>query len=673
MGTALLSIGVRAMAASYASMQTTSHNISNAGVEGYSRQQTMLATSQGQFTGVGFFGRGVDVAGVERTQDAFLVREAATSKALSAMDEVRSVRLQQLQSVFRTGEQGIGHSISQFFAAMSDLASRPADAASRQVVLARAQDMALRFGDAGTQLAQLQTTVNQELSASVEAVNGLAASIAKVNNDIASARGLGQTPNDLLDQRDRLVSQLSEHVQVTTIPASDGTVGVFMGGGQRLVLGGVAERLQRIPDLFDASRSAVAITEGASLRPLSAEVLGGGSIAGLLKFQDQDLVAGQVMLGQLARALTDAVNQQQVLGLNLKPPVGTVPSRPLFALEDSTREKVFPAGTNQRAADGQFLHTVSITVRDASQLEATEYELRADPNVPGNWQLRHVPDDGTPPQTVAPGDVVDGLQIDFDAGMPAGERFRLSPVTRAASGIQRLLTDPLDVAAASPFVASTPGGNAGTAAVGTLRMVSAPANPTGTVTLTFTGPDPADASKMRYDWDVRDAGGAVIDFGIGGTWTPGKPIPSPPDPAMNGIEIEISGTPAVGDTISMVPTPFPANNNGNALSLDRLAGLALVGVKPLAGGERSGGVSFNEAFIAALADVGVRAQGAEAAAAISAARASQAEQARADKAGVNLDEEAARLIQYQQTYQAAAKVLQIAQSVFAELLKVAGG
>ena len=673
MGTALLSIGVRAMAASYASMQTTSHNISNANVEGYSRQQTMLATAQGQFTGVGFFGRGVDVAGVQRTQNAFLAREAATSKALSAMDQVRATYLNQLQSVFRTGEQGIGHAISQFFAAMSDLASRPADGASRQVVLARAQDLTLRFRDAGTQLSQLQTTVTQELNASVSAVNGLAASIAKINNDIASARGLGQEPNDLLDQRDRLISQLSEYVQVTTIPAEDGSVGVFMGGGQRLVLGGVAERLQRLPDPFDASRSGVAISEGASLRPLAADVLGGGRIAGLLQFQDQDLVAGQVMMGQLARALTDAVNQQQVLGLNLQPPAGTVPSRPLFGLEDSTKEKVYPANTNLRNLAGQFVNTVNISVVDARQLKATEYELRADPNNPGSWQLLHVPDDGTAPQTVLPGDVVDGVQIDFNPAMAAGERFRLAPVTRAASGVQRLLTDPLDLAAASPFVASTPGSNSGTATVDALRMVSAPTDPTGTVTIQFTGPLLSAPGKMLYDWQLYDSGNNLIASGTGNTWTPGKPIPSPPDADINGFALDLSGVPAAGDLITLAPTPFPVNNNGNALSLNRLGTLALVGQTELASGELSGGLSFDESFIAALADVGVRAQGSEAAATISAARASQAEQIRADKAGVNLDEEAARLIQYQQSYQAAAKVLQIAQSVFAELLKISGG
>jgi flagellar hook-associated protein 1 FlgK len=417
----------------------------------------------------------------------------------------------------------------------------------------------------------------------------------------------------------------------------------------------------------------VAISEGASLRPLSSEVLGGGRIAGLLQFQDQDVVTAQVKLGQLARALTDAINRQQQLGLNLQPPAGSVASRPLFGLEDSTLEKVYPAASNLKNGAGQFLHSVDITVTDARQLKATEYELRADPNSGGAWQLLRVPDDGTPPQTVLPGQEVDGFQINFNPAMPTTERFRLAPVTRAASGLQRLLTDPLDLAAASPFVASVPGSNSGTTAVTALRMTAPPAVADGTVTINFTGPDPFDASKMRYDWQLHDAFGNLVAGASGNTWTPGKPIPSPPDPDINGFALDISGVPAAGDLITLAPTPFPANNNGNALALNALGTLNLVGLTEQSSGELAGGSSFTEAFVGALADVGVRAQGAEAAATISAARASQAEQLRADKAGVNLDEEAARLIQYQQTYQAAAKVLQIAQSVFAELLKISGG
>lgn len=669
MGTALLSIGVRAMAASYASMQTTSHNIANASVEGYSRQNTLLATAQGQFTGVGFFGRGVNVVGVERVQDAFLTREAAGSKSLAAMDAVRSERLQQLQSAFKSGEQGIGHSISQFFAAMSDLGSHPADGATRGVVLARAQDLALRFNDAGNQLSFIQTQVNQELQASVSAVNSLASSIAKVNQDIASARGLGQQPNDLLDQRDQLISQLSEHVQVTTIPADDGTVGVFMGGGQRLVLGNVAEQLRRVPDLFDGSRSGVAITEGATVRPLATDALGGGRMAGLLQFQDKDLVAGQALLGQLGRALAEAVNDQQVLGLNLQPPAGSVASKPLFGLIDSTKEQVLPANTNLKDVSGQFISDVSIEVVDANQLKPFEYELRENPVTAGQWQLVHVPDDGAAAVDVVDGQQVDGFVIHFNSGPASGERFRLQPVTRAASGLQRLLSDPLDLAAASPFVASIDITNTGTAAVSALRMVSPPVDPTASAKIIFTGPA-ADPSKILYDWQLFDSGGILIGSGSG-TWTPGQPMPQPPDSDVNGFEFDLSGVPAVGDVIDIAPTPFPAHNNGNALSLAGLVNQNLVGLTELVSGQTTGGLTFTEGFVAALADVGVRAQGAESVASISAARAAQADAAKSDKSGVNLDEEAARLIQYQQSYQAAAKVLQIAQSVFKDLLDLA--
>lgn len=671
MGTALLSIGVRAMAASYAQMQTTSHNIANAGVEGYSRQRTMLATSQGQFTGMGYFGRGVDVVGVQRIQDAFLTREAAGAKALSSMDATRSERLAQLEQVFRTGEQGIGHSVTQFFAALSDLASRPADGATREVVLARAQDMTRRFNDAGEQISLLQRNVNLELQASVAQVNGLASSIAKVNNDIAAQRGMGQEPNDLLDERDQLISRLSDFVQVTTIAADDGTLGVFIGGGQRLVLGNVAERLELTPDLFDGSRSGVSMSEGASLRPLSSDALGAGSMAGLLAFQDQDLSAAAARVGQLARAVAETVNEQQQLGLNLQPPAGSVPSAALFGFAQSTLEQVLPAGTNQKNGSGQFFADVSIEVVDARQLKGVEYELRVDPGNASQWQVIRVPDDGTPAVDVADGSQVDGFVIHFNVAPVAGERFRLQPVTRAAGGMQRLLTDPLDLAAASPFVASTPSTNTGTVAVSGLRMVATPSQPQGGATITFTGPDPLDGRRMLYDWEQRDSGGAIVATGSG-TWTPGKPLPSLPDVDINGWEIDIAGVPAIGDQLEVAVTPYPALNNGNALALQRMGTLSLVGVTELATGEITGGLSFNESFVAALADVGVRAQGARAAAEISAARASQAEQARASKAGVNLDEEAARLIQQQQGYQAAAKVLQIAQQVFAELLKTAG-
>ncbi|NWG74588.1 MAG: flagellar hook-associated protein FlgK [Rubrivivax sp.] len=312
-----MSLGVRAMFASFAQLQVTGHNIANAGVDGYSRQEAELASAKGQFTGAGFFGKGVDVVTVSRAHDAFLTREAANASSLAAMDRTRFEQLTRLEEVFPMGERGLGYAAQQFLNAMVDLASRPQDASTREVVLARADDLAARFNLAARQLDGLQAGVTQDLNHSVATVNEIAQRIADVNQQIAMVKGLGQPPNDLLDQRDRLVQQLSGYLQVSTIPADDGTLGVFIAGGQRLVLGNQAQPLQVVPDPLDASRSALGIVEAGGVRPLTADLLTGGSIAGLLRFQNEDLAAARESIDGMAAAFADAVNAQHALGDDL--------------------------------------------------------------------------------------------------------------------------------------------------------------------------------------------------------------------------------------------------------------------------------------------------------------------------------------------------------------------
>lgn len=668
-GTVLFSIGARALAANYAALQTTGHNIANANVEGYSRQRVELQTSLGQFTGSGFFGRGVDVATVVRSYDEFLTREAATSKALAAGDTARLTQLRQLEQVFKTGEQGLGHATSQFLNSMSDLASRPADTATRQVVLSRADEIAQRYSEASAQIETVQRGTNESMQLAVDAVNAFARSIAEVNGNIAAARGLGQPANDLLDQRDRLISQLSEHVQVTTIAASDGTLGVFMGGGQRLVLGDRAERLQLTSDRFDPSRAAVAMVDGTALRRLTADALGSGSIAGLLRFQDNDLVAARSLLGQMASALAGAVNVQQQLGLNLRPPVGTLPSQAMFAVGAPA---ALPASTNAKDAGGAFIGNVTLTVADgdAQLLQASEYKLAYD-GAAGRWQLTRL-SDGLK-RLVDSGDTVDGMRIDI-AGAAVTDQFLLQPVARAAGTMRALLADPRDVAAASPLVASTATANTGTARVAELTMIAPPLDPQATAQVTFGALDPTDPSGRRrlYSWTLTDAASVVIGSGSG-SWAPGQTLPAPPDPEINGFRLALSGVPNDLDVVTVEPTPYPEANNGNAIALAALRDGALVGRTLLADGSLAGGDTFNEAYVGALADVGVRTQGAQSSASMSSALATQTAAARAGQAGVNLDEEAARLIQFQQSYQAAAKILQVAQSVFDTLLDTARG
>ena len=639
----LMSIGMRAMAANFAALQTTGHNIANANTEGYSRQQVELSTAGGQFSGGGFFGKGVDVATVTRSHNQFLSREAVAAKSQAAGDQARLEQLMRLEQVFPPGEQGLGYATGQMLNAMADLANRPQDASSREVVLARAQELASRFATAGAQLDSLQTGVAQDIQNGAAAVNVLTQRIADVNDQIARVNGSGQPPNDLLDQREQLLSELGGYLQVTTIPADDGTLGVFMAGGQRLVLGKAATQLAALPDAFDVSRVALGIVDNGVARALPPALIGAGSLGGALRFQNQDLVAARSQLGRMATAIATRVNEQQALGLDLRTPPGS--GAPLFALG---APQALPASSNGRNLAGNFLATVSMTVADVSQLQASEYELRSDPSNAGQYLLTRQRDGLQ--RSISSGDTVDGLTIVVGAPAPAvTDRFLLQPQTRAANDMRRVLADPRGLAAASPLQAVRGVTNTGTASVAGLAVVSAAVNPQNTANIAFTN------ASGAYAWELRDrSSNALISSGTG-TWTAGQPI------ALNGFELRLDGVPAAGDSFTVAQTANSESSNGNALALAALRDERLVD-----------GQTLTDAYASVMAGVGVSVQSARTASEISQGVAGNAENQRQSQAAVNLDEEAARLLQFQQSYQAAAKILQVAQSLFDTLLQTAG-
>jgi len=656
---ALMSLGIRAMNANYAALQATGHNIANANTEGYSRQSVVLETNGGQFTGAGFFGKGVNVATVQRAHSEFLTREAATSKSVAAADEARSAQLTQLEKVFPLGEAGLGYAASQMFNALVDVANKPSDTSSRQVVLARAGEFASKLATAGGQIETLQRGVTEELKASVTQANMLATRVAELNQRIASATGSGQTPNDLLDQRDQAISELSAYVQVTRIDAGDGTVSLFVGGGQKLVLAGQATPLVTVPDSYDATKLQLGVNDSGSLRMLSQELLTGGSIAGLMRFQNEDLVAARNQLGQLAAAVAGSVNRQQALGLDGSQPPGS--GAPLLAVG---APRVLPASGNSGGGTG------GSSVAEPTELQASDYELLADPSLPaGSYTLTRLSDGST--QTVSNGSVVDGMRITIGAPAPAAnDRFLLQPVAMAAVSASLAMENTRGLAAASPVAATFDVDNIGTASVSALSAtaVNGAAAPL-TATLTFTD------DVGSYSWELRDASNALVRSGTG-SWSAGNPIRSdawtPATPAQRyDWALELNGVPRSGDVLTVGATPFPASDNGNARAMMALGEAGLVGQRTV-GGTVVPGASVTDAYANMLAEIGVRVQGAELAAQQSATIADQADADLQSKVGVNLDEEAARLIQFQQSYQAAAKMLQVAQSLFDTLLQAAG-
>ena len=634
---ALISIGTRALTANYAALQTTGNNIANASTPGYSRQSVELETAGSQASGSGFFGKGVNVATVTRAHDEFLTREAAATQSVAAADASRYDQLQRLETVFGLGESGLGYAAGQLFRAFVDISNKPQDVSARQVVLARADDLALRFRSAGEQIDMQQAGVVQDTKIAVGAVNELTRQIAELNQRIANAMGIGHAPNDLLDQRDSAIAELGQYLQVTTIPASDGTVGVFAGGGQKLVLGTGVNKLMAQADPFDPARVRLGIEDNGRVRELGESTLTGGSLAGLMRFQNHDLVDARNLLGRMAAAIGAGVNQQQALGLDLRQPAGS--GAPIFSVG---APRVLPASTN--SASGS---SVAISVVQADRLQASDYELRADPSgAAGSYLLTRL-SDGTQ-TTIASGATVDGMRIDITPPAPgAGDRFLLQPVSNAARDMHRVLDDPRGIAAAGPVMAQAGLANTGTATVASVQATSSTLNPALTASIGFTD------ANGGFSWSLVDSSGALPTTSGTGQWTAGQPI------VLNGFELRLNGVPAAGDSVSVGKTAFPASDNANANALLALRDRALVD-----------GETATEAYASALADIGVRVQGAQHASRMSQSIAGAAHEAQTARSGVNLDEEAARLIQYQQSYQAAAKMLQVAQAVFDSLLEI---
>jgi flagellar hook-associated protein 1 len=305
------------------------------------------------------------------------------------------------------------------------------------------------------------------------------------------------------------------------------------------------------------------------------------------------------------------------------------------------------AQSNARNVAGNFIGTVSMTMADETALQASEYTLAPDAATPGQYVLTRMSDGLV--RNIASGDTVDGLVINVSAAA-AGDRFLLQPVSRAAVNMRRAQDDPRGLAAASPLQAQGSNSNTGTATIASLRVTDPSADPQQTASITFT------SAAGAYDWELRDRTSNALLSSGSGTWQPGQPI------ALNGFELSLDGVPAGGDQFSVSKTAYPGVSNGNALALAALRDGAFIG-----------GESITDAYASVMAGVGVSVQGARTAADVSGAVASQARERVSAETGVNLDEEAARLIQFQQSYQAAAKVLQVAQSVFDTLLQTARG
>lgn len=635
---AALNIATRALNTNLSALQVIGHNIANVNTEGYSRQSVQLQISDYQQFGNGFFGKGVEINTVTRAHDAYLTREASLAKSVAAADNLLLSRLKQLEDIFPMGEAGLGAAMNDMLNAWSDVASAPGNLTARVVVIARAEELAARMRNTAGQMDLLAQGAELQVKGTVSTVNRLAQDLASVNQRIIETQGQSHTPNDLLDQRDQLLSQLNQYIQTTTVPADDGTVSVFVGGSQPLVLGQSANSLAMTRDVTDSSRIGLSFVQAGASTVLEDAVLGGGELAGLMTFLHQDLPDLQNQLGRMALALASEMNEQNRLGIDLQGVAGAdffVPPAQAPAL---------PAPANTGNA------SITTAVADPTALIASDYELRFEAGGLNVVRLS----DGTATGPLTLPATVDGLRFEIQAGAAAaGDRFLVRPFAAAARDLNMAISAPDRLAAASPVLVEPGTANAGGLSVENLYAVSPSANLTDTVTLSFL------------------ADGSFTATGLG----PGNPVPDNPGPPasynyvpgqrieFNGWSLSLRGSPTAGDsfTISAAPPGSTPQNAGNASAVLALREQPTFEGVPLADG-----------YTSLFSSLGTRVQSAQFAASFTAQVATSTENARAGVSGVNLDEEAARLLQFQQSYQAAAKFLQIAQSTFDTLLQTVG-
>jgi flagellar hook-associated protein 1 FlgK len=420
-------------------MNTAQHNIANASTPGYTRQQVTLGTQSAQASGSGFIGQGVSVTGVKRIYDQFLTTQVLQQQGQASYLNTYLGSMTQVDNLVSNTTSGVSSAIQGVFNAVNGLANSPGSVPARQTVLSSAQAAVNSFQSMSQGLSSISTALNGQISNSVQQINTYATQIATLNASITSAMAAssGQPPNDLLDQRDKLVSQLNQQVGATTQQQPDGSMSVFVGSGQALVVGNLAMALQVVQNPNDPSKVDVAYLNNGKTAGIQQSSLQGGSLGAYIAFRDQNLQPAQNALGLVALGFASNINQQNQLGQDLN----GAPGAALMSIAS-------PLVTAGAANTGTG--AVNATIANVSAMTASDYQLKFDGT---NYSLTRLSDNTVTQlgSTVPLTRIVDGVTVTATAGMAAGDSFLIRPTANAAGSIAMTTTDPSKVAAALPF------------------------------------------------------------------------------------------------------------------------------------------------------------------------------------------------------------------------------
>lgn len=771
MSNSIFQIGISGLNAADYELTTTSENIANASTAGYDDESVQIQEAAGQYTGGGFLGTGVDVQTVTRAYSQYLTNQLNQATSQSSALTANSTQLTQIDDTLGNPTAGLTTTLDNFFTSLQSVASDPSSTSTRSAFLGDAQTLVTQVNGVAQQLATINTNVNTQIASTVTQINTYANEIAQLNNQIeASYAGSGNTqePNNLLDQRDQAIANLSSLIGTSVVSVSGGGENVFIGNGQALVLGGQTYALSAVNSPSNPSQSVVAYqytnssTSSASSSTvteyLPQNTLTGGTLGGLLQFRTDSLVPTQNSINTIASAIAGAVNTQNELGLTLDNAQGG-------ALFSTAAPTVITNSQNTGSA------TVSVTIANASNPPSDNYTLSYASNEytitdQTTGASETFPSNSTFPVTEF------GLNINISGTPNNGDSFNIQPTANAAGTLALTTTNPVNVAAAAPILASASTSNQGSATIsqGTVDsnyfsqvITSALSTNTGNatistptvsaayaaqaltapVTLTYSGGDltgfPAntsltvtsDGTTTTYNTGTTTSiplptGGAQISFNgltfnITGTpadndefvVSPNAPLTStttltynsttgdltgfptndvvtatitaadgttttttyaPPATTVpyagaanttttysfGGVSVTLKGTADNNDTFTIKPNDGDADGR-NALALSNLSTADLL---------NGGTQSITGTYSVLVAQVGSELKNVQVSSTSAQALVTQFTTQQQSVSGVNLDQEASNLLQYQQLYEANSKVIQIASSLFDTILAI---
>lgn len=671
----LINIGMSGLGAAQSGMYTLGNNIANADVESYSRQQNVQKTKGGQQVGQVFIGSGTTLADVRRVYNAFLENQLRSTTSLSSDATSYLNQITPLDTALSSSDTGITAALKSFFSAMQDAAAKPSEDASRQLLLTSAQSLAKRFNTLSAQLNQQNSDINANMASIADKVNALTQSIADLNGQISKMTAVNGQPNDLLDQRDGAVRELSALIGADVVEQKNGNYDIYLKNGQALVLGNTTQTIGVQPSATDPTRMSLILNRGSTKMDITSTTTG-GELGGLIRYRKDTLDPALNELGRVALVVADAINSQLAQGIDKNGDFGATLFGDINSAAAISQRSV--AKTGNSAGSGNL----DVTIKDTGKLSTSDYQVTFTSAT--GYSVRKLPegtDMGSFDLTDTPPPVIDGFTLSLNGGgLSAGDSFKITPTRNAAAGIDTVLTDPKRLALASPLTATSGSGNKGTGVITQPTLTSemdiydAAQRSQLQTGLKYSTPVKlvfGDDTSSPQAYKMYDAKGTEIGSG---TIVPGQenklqlsvPMVDGSGNSLGGnftFEMSVSGAPKNGDSYTVALSGAGSADNRNALSVIDLQTKSTLEV-----GANGKGISFTDAYAKLVSNVGGKAGQAQMDSDATTALHASAVESRNGLSGVSIDEETGNLVKFQQYYTASSQIIKAAQETFATLI-----